>query len=555
MRRDELWNSVNGTYIRTIKPTGYDILINGTDKYLNFNIDSGSSGYGFRDNGGTMEWKNSGGTWAAFGSGGGSGTVTSVDMSVPTGLTISGNPITTSGTLALGLDTGYVIPLQSTLDAKQDTLVSSTNIKTINGSSILGAGDLSISGVGTGTANTIAYWDTTTSIASLATATYPSLTELSYVKGVTTAIQTQLNAKESALTFSTGLTRATNTITNNLSTGVAGGQSVIGGTAASNALTLSSTSNATKGKIIMGTGFAYHENTQRLSVGGTTDLGFTLGVAGTLAAQQSVYFAQNSGNVTFGSTLNTGQVNFSVKQSTNTGLGWIFGYDSLSTNGFYIYTNETTASPNFNIYTGATQRLTIYGTTSMVLNEAGANFDIRMEGDTNVNLFFSDASVDRIGIGHGAPDRLLHVEQADAVTNAVTYPFRVTHTSSGTVATNFGVGQEFEAENASNTNRVIGTHEFIYSDATNATEDATYKLRLIKAGTLTDALTVDSLGNTTFAGVTKTAGYTVATLPAGTVGMRAYVTDALAPAWGVAVAGGGAVVIPVFYDGVAWIVA
>jgi len=39
--------------------------------------------------------------------GGGSGTVTSVDMSVPTGLTISGNPITTSGTLALDLDTGY----------------------------------------------------------------------------------------------------------------------------------------------------------------------------------------------------------------------------------------------------------------------------------------------------------------------------------------------------------------------------------------------------------------------------------------------------------------
>ncbi len=50
--------------------------------------------------------------------GGGSGTVTSVDMSVPTGLTISGNPVTTSGTLAVGLDTGYVIPLQSTIDAK-----------------------------------------------------------------------------------------------------------------------------------------------------------------------------------------------------------------------------------------------------------------------------------------------------------------------------------------------------------------------------------------------------------------------------------------------------
>ena len=47
-------------------------------------------------------------------------------------------------------------------------------------------------------------------------------------------------------------------------------------------------------------------------------------------------------------------------------------------------------------------------------------------------------------------------------------------------------------------------------------------------------------------------GYTVATLPAGVVGDMAYVTDALAPAYGVAVVGGGAVVTPVFYNGTAW---
>lgn len=46
----------------------------------------------------------------ASGGGGGSGTVTSVDMSVPTGFTISGNPITSSGTLALAFDTGYALP-------------------------------------------------------------------------------------------------------------------------------------------------------------------------------------------------------------------------------------------------------------------------------------------------------------------------------------------------------------------------------------------------------------------------------------------------------------
>jgi hypothetical protein len=43
----------------------------------------------------------------------GTGTVTSVDMTVPTGLTVSGNPITTSGTLALTFSTGYSIPTTS----------------------------------------------------------------------------------------------------------------------------------------------------------------------------------------------------------------------------------------------------------------------------------------------------------------------------------------------------------------------------------------------------------------------------------------------------------
>lgn len=55
----------------------------------------------------------------------------------------------------------------------------------------------SASGV-TGTINEIAYFDSGTSISSLPVATYPSLTELSYVKGVTSAIQTQINGKQAS---------------------------------------------------------------------------------------------------------------------------------------------------------------------------------------------------------------------------------------------------------------------------------------------------------------------------------------------------------------------
>lgn len=51
---------------------------------------------------------------------------------------------------------------------------------------------------GSGTTNTLAYWTGTGSIGSLVTSVYPSPPELAYVKGVTSAIQTQLNGKASA---------------------------------------------------------------------------------------------------------------------------------------------------------------------------------------------------------------------------------------------------------------------------------------------------------------------------------------------------------------------
>lgn len=55
---------------------------------------------------------------------------------------------------------------------------------------------------GTGTNNEIAAFNSTgSSITSLSVATYPSLAELAYVKGVTSAIQTQLDAKKDTFAF------------------------------------------------------------------------------------------------------------------------------------------------------------------------------------------------------------------------------------------------------------------------------------------------------------------------------------------------------------------
>jgi hypothetical protein len=69
---------------------------------------------GYETNTGKFKIGDGASAWSALPyfstSAGGSGTVTSVDLSVPTGLSVSGNPVTTSGTLAISLSAGYAIP-------------------------------------------------------------------------------------------------------------------------------------------------------------------------------------------------------------------------------------------------------------------------------------------------------------------------------------------------------------------------------------------------------------------------------------------------------------
>lgn len=141
-------------------------------------------------------------TFTVYNGANGTGSVSSVGLSVPTGLTVSNSPITTSGTIAVTYTAGYSIPTttkQSNWDtaygwgnhasagyltsseigvsvqaydadltswaaispsAKQDTLVSGSNIKTINSTSLLGSGnvvtgDVTLAGAQTLTNKTI----------------------------------------------------------------------------------------------------------------------------------------------------------------------------------------------------------------------------------------------------------------------------------------------------------------------------------------------------------------------------------------------------------------
>lgn len=78
-------------------------------------------------------------------------------------------------------------------------------------------------------------------------------------------------------------------------------------------------------------------------------------------------------------------------------------------------TNNGTITNNYGLYiedynNGTNNYAVVTNAGNIVFNEGGdASTDLRIEGDTDVNLLFTDASADKIGIGNNAPSEKLHV--------------------------------------------------------------------------------------------------------------------------------------------------
>lgn len=68
------------------------------------------------------------------------------------------------------------------------------------------------------------------------------------------------------------------------------------------------------------------------------------------------------------------------------------------------------------LQSGGSQRL-IAKTTELVINDTADNYDFRVEGDTNANLLFVDASTDCIGIGTSTPSNLVHIHDTIGTTS------------------------------------------------------------------------------------------------------------------------------------------
>ena len=94
---------------------------------------------------------------------------------------------------------------------------------------------------------------------------------------------------------------------------------------------------------------------------------------------------------------------------------------------------------------GALTEKMIIGTTNLVINEIGAVFNVRIEGDTDANLFYTDATNSRVGVGIITP-----AEKLDVVGN-----IKLT----GNVVVASGQGIDFSATAGTGTSELLADYE------------------------------------------------------------------------------------------------
>jgi hypothetical protein len=192
-----------------------------------------------------------------------------------------------------------------------------------------------------------------------------------------------INATIASLAIGTGLTNTTGTISANISTGVSGGQSIYGGTASGNNLTIYSTSHATKGKIIFGTS-AYDEVNNRLGIGTTSPTkGITL--VGSDALINTLALGLGNSSIATNTALGVTALNANTTGNVNTAIGYEalkvittgsanvgLGYKALNsvTTGFY---NTAIGAAALGGLTGSSSGNTAIGREAMSNNGSGNN--------------------------------------------------------------------------------------------------------------------------------------------------------------------------------------
>jgi hypothetical protein len=251
---------------------------------------------------------------------------------------------------------------------------------------------------------------------------------------------------------------------------------------------------------------------------GAVDLSSNQAVTGTLPVNQG-----GTGITSFGSGVATwlgtpSSANLAAAVTDETGTGALVFANSpalvtpaLGTPASGVVTNLTgTASININGTVGATTPAagaftTLNTSGAVVFNEAGANVDFRVEGDTEPNLLFVDASADNVGIGTSSPAQKLHISSASgtpsnvllegAVTTGSSFIFKNDAANQFTADRNFHL-IDFITSNTSST--TTGGYVRIKAGQQNSGSDnATYMSfwTAPNAGTVAERLRINSAGN------------------------------------------------------------
>jgi hypothetical protein len=319
---------------------------------------------------------------------------------------------------------------------------------------------------------------------------------------------------------------------------------------------------------------------------GTSSPGYKLDVVGTAGYNAYIYDSPTTGGVLIGGSSTRGlitsnsstkglalQINgttaLDINTSGNLGLGvtpsaWDSLIKAYETSGgsLYTYGGGSLGLAQNAYFDGAWKYKTTAAASIYFQANSGHVWQTSPSGTAGNAISFTqamtlDADGD-LGIGTTSPTKKLHIAATNGNSAILLGRTNAGAASLGQIgfATVNGTVAGIDATSITDSNngalRFFTTGGSPQSDVTSLSERA----RIDFGGNLLVGLTsATGVALLQVSGPIRTTGYTVATLPAGTVGMRTYVTDALAPSFGVAVAGSGAVTIPVFYDGANWIVA
>jgi hypothetical protein len=421
------------------------------------------------------------------------------------------------------------------------------------------------------------------------------------VKGFLTAADwTTFNGKESALTFSTGLTRSTNTITVNTAQNIATlsnltGNGFVKTSGGTGALSIDTSTYLTTDTKWDGGATGLTASTGRTSLGATTVGGNIFTLTNPSAISFIEIAADNSVSTKSASQMRT---DLGLAIGTNV-QAWDTDLDTWATKTPYAGTLTITTGKTANI----TNTITLSGTDSTTMTfptttatiariDAAQSFTglqtFASATGINISGFNTSNSQFKVGTFEAQSYALNNGWFGDNIyydgsnfknratgTSAMFYfnndeiNFRnYTSSTAGTTLAQTSVakisptGAGFGSAIVINTDVFTGSRFYVdYATAVNTQfyDASNYYTSTVSS---TGGVTFDAVGSgagftfsdkVTHTLPTKLKNYTVSTLPAGSEGDWAYVTDATAPTYNAALTGGGAVKVPVFYNGSAWV--